>query len=141
MKWIMLPVLMFCGCASQVTLPTPQVSTADFTVSPFPTDTYLISWKGSTRVNNERLLDLALLKASQVAQEHQLKYFVIVDQAASRAGEVKYRTTAPSPSEWNNELLIQGFKDRPHRTFAFAAAATEQAIYEKIRTAPEPETL
>jgi hypothetical protein len=140
MKWMTLLVLLLCGCASQVPLPPPHVSTAEFTVSPFPNDMYLLSWKGSNRVSNERLLDLAMLKASKVAQEHNLKYFVIVDQAASNPGEVKYRTTAPGPGEWNNELLIQGFKDRPHRAFAFPAAGTEQAIYEKLRAAPEPET-
>ena len=102
---------------------------------------YLISYKGSSKVANERLLDLALLKASQVAQQQQLKYFVVVDQAASKAGEVKYRRSLPDPGEWNNELLVQGFKARPQRAVAFLAQATEQAIYEKLRTAPEPETL
>jgi hypothetical protein len=42
---------------------------------------------------------------------------------------------------WNNELLIQAFKARPHRAFSFRAQATEQTIYEKLRTAEEPETL
>ncbi|HTD88207.1 MAG TPA: hypothetical protein VK850_16650 [Candidatus Binatia bacterium] len=142
MKWIALLVLLvLCGCASHATLSTPQVSTQEFTVSPFPNEVFLIVWKGSNNVNNERLLDLAMLKASQVVQQHKLEYFVIVDQAASKPGEVKYRATAPSPAGWNNELLIQAFKDRPHRAFAFLAAATEQSIYEKFRTAPEPETL
>jgi len=141
MKWIALVGLLLCGCSSEKALSPPQVSTAEFAVTPFPNDVYLITWKGASDVAPDRLTDLALLKASQVAQQHDLKYFVIIDQAASKAGEVKYRTTAPSPGEWSNELLIQGFKERPHRAFVFLSAAVEQAIYEKLRTAPEPETL
>lgn len=140
MKWLVLAVLL-CGCASDVTLPPPQVSTAEFTVAPYPNDLYLISYKGPANAGTERLVDLALLKASQVAQQHEFKYFVIIDQATSTPGEVKYRTALPSANEWNNELLIQAFKDRPHRTFCFLAQATEQTIYEKLRAAPEPQTL
>lgn len=140
MKWIALALLL-CGCASKMTLPPPQVSTAEFSVTAFPNDLYQIAWKGPAQADHERVLDLALLKASQVAQQHQHKYFMIVDQVASKPGEIKYRTTVPDASEWNNELLIQGFKTRPSRAFVFLSAATEQAIYEKLRTAPEPETL
>ena len=84
-------------------------------------------------------MNLALLKASQTAIQHDLKYFIIIDQAASKPGEVVYRNTLPDPDAWNKELLIQGFKARPNRAFAFLSSATEQAIYEKLRTAPEPE--
>ena len=139
-KWIAL-LLLLCGCASDVVLPPPQVSTAEFTVAPYPNDLYLISYKGPAKVDTQRLMDLALLKASQVAQQHDLKYFVIVDQGTSTPGEVKYRTALPGADEWNNELLIQAFKERPHRTFSFLAKATEQSIYEKLRMASEPETL
>ena len=140
MKWIAL-VLLLCGCASTVTLPPPQVSTADFAVETFPNDLYLISYKGPLKVTDERLFTLTLLKASQVAQQHQHRFFMIVDQLSSKTGEIKYRTTLPGPGEWTNELLIQGFNDRPHRAFVFRSEATEQAIYEKLRAAPEPETL
>lgn len=141
MKWLAL-VLLLCGCASKhAGVPRPQVSTQEFAVTTFPNDVYLITYKGSNNVANERLLDLAVLKASQVAQQLHLKYFVIIDQPGSKAGEVKYRRTLPDPAEWNNELLVQGFKSRPDRTFVFLADATEQAIYEKLRTAPEPESL
>ena len=140
MKWLAL-VLLLCGCASDVVLPPPQVSTAEFTVAPFPNDLYLISYKGPAKLDTEHLMDLALLKASQVVQQHDMKYFVIIDQATSAPGEVKYRTALPGVGEWNNELLIQAFKDRHHRTFSFLAKATEQTIYEKLRAAPEPETL
>lgn len=140
MKWIALALLL-CGCASKITLPPPQVSTAEFSVAAFPNDLYQIVWKGSSQADTERVLDLAMLKASQVAQQHQHRYFMIVDQGASKPGEIRYRTTAPNAAEWNNELLIQGFKARPRRAFVFLSAATEQAIYEKLRTAPEPETL
>jgi hypothetical protein len=139
-KWIALALLL-CGCASDIVLPPPQVSTAEFTVAPYPNDVYLISYKGPEKADTERLTDLALLKASQVAQQYDLKYFVIIDQATSTPGQIKYRTALPGPGEWNNELLIQGFKDRPHRTFCFLAQATEQSIYEKLRAAPGPETL
>jgi hypothetical protein len=140
MKWIAL-LLLFCGCAAKTVLPPPMVSTADFEVGEFPNSLFLISYRGPAAAPSERLFDLALLKASQLAQERQLKYFVIIDQGASKPGEIKYRRTLPEPGDWNNELLIQGFKSRPHRVFALRANATEQAIYEKFRTAPEPETL
>ncbi|HKQ36977.1 MAG TPA: hypothetical protein VJ063_02800, partial [Verrucomicrobiae bacterium] len=117
MKWTGLALLVLCGCASKITLPPPKVSTAEFSVTAFPSDLYQIAWKGPAAADNERLLDLALLKASQVAQQHQLKYFMIVDPSISRPGEVKYRTTTPTAAEWNNELLIQGFKARPRRAF------------------------
>ena len=138
MKWIAL--LLLCGCASTVTLPPPHVSTAEFTVTTYPNHLYLISYKGPA-LANERLMDLALLKASLVAKQNQHKFFLVVDQPSSRMGEIKYRTTAPAASDWNNELLIQGFNARPHRAFAFLSEATEQAIYEKLRTAREPQTL
>jgi hypothetical protein len=139
-KWIALALLL-CGCASDIVLPPPQVSTAEFTVEPYPNDLYLIAYKGPENGNTERLMDLALLKASQVAQQYDLKYFVIIDQATSTPGQIKYRTGLPTPGEWNSELLIQAFKERPHRAFCFLAAATEQSIYEKLRTSPAPETL
>ncbi len=140
MKWIALLVLL-SGCCSTVTLPPPKVSTAEFTVTTYPNDLYLISYKGTAPVPSERLLDLALLKASLVARQHEHKYFVIIDQAASRTGEMKYRTTAPSAGDWNNELMIQGFDERPDRVFAFLSEGTEHAIYEKLRTSREPDTL
>jgi hypothetical protein len=140
MKWIGL-LLLLCGCASKVVLPPPQVSTADFNVTSFPNQLHLITYKGAPEVPSERLLNLALLKASQVAQQQQLKYFAIIDQTDSKPGEIKYRRNLPSIEAWNNELLIHGFKGRPRRTFSFRADATEQAIYEKFRTAEEPETL
>ena len=139
-KWIALALLL-CGCASDIVLPPPQVSTAEFSVAPYPNDLYLISYKGPGNTDTERVMNLALLKAAQVAQQYELKYFVIIDQATSTPGQIKYRTALPAPGEWNSELLIQGFKERPHRAFCFQAAATEQSIYEKLRTAPEPETL
>jgi hypothetical protein len=139
MKWIAV-VLLLCGCASKV-LPPPQVAMNDFTVTPFPNDVYLIAYKGPSNVPAQRLLDLSLLKASQVAQQHDLKYFVIVDQRTSKPGEVKYRRTLPEPGEWNNELMVQGFKGRPARVFCFRAEATERAIHEKLRTAEELEAL
>jgi hypothetical protein len=132
---------MLCGCASDVVLPPPQVSTADFSVTPLPNNVYLIAYKGPAQPDSDRVLDLALLKASQVTQQHQLKYFVIVDQAGSKPGEMRFRRTVPGPSEWNNELLVQGFKGRPKRVFVFRARETEQTIYEKLRTADDPQTL
>jgi hypothetical protein len=141
MKWIGLTLLLFCGCASNVVLPPPQVSTADFAVTPLPHDVYLIAYKGPAQPATDRLLDLALLKASQVTQEKQFKYFVIVDQDSSKPGNMKFRRTLPGPGEWNNELLVQAFKARPRRVFCFRAEATEQAIYEKFRTVEEPATL
>lgn len=140
MKSLLLALLL-CGCASKVALLPPQVSTAEFNVTAFPSDMYLISYNGSPEADMDRLMDLALLKASQVAQQHQLKYFVIIDQANSKPGEVKYRAALPASAEWNKQLLIQGFKARPQRAFCFLSAATEQAVYEKLRTAPEPEPL
>lgn len=141
MKWLAL-VLLLCGCASkQAVVQRPQVSTEEFAVTTFPNDVYMITYKGSSNVPNERLQDLALLKASQVAQQLQYKYLVIIDQAASKAGEVKYRPSLPDPAEWNNELLVQGFKSRPDRVFCFLAQSTEEAIYEKLRTSPAPESL
>jgi hypothetical protein len=140
MKWIAL-VLLFCGCASKVVLSPPAVALTDFTVTSLPNAVYVITYKGPAAVPNQRLLDLALLKASQVTQEQQLKYFVIIDQQGSTPGEIKYRPTLPRASEWNNELLIQGFKGRPRRLFCFRAETTENTIYEKLRTAEERETL
>ena len=136
MKWMGL-LLLLCGCASKVVLPPPQLPTTDFSVNAFPNGMYLIAYKGPTNVPSERVMDLALLKASQVAREQELKYFVIVDQAASRPGEVKFRRSLPGAGEWNNELLIQAFKGRPHRVFCYRAEATEKAIYEKFRSAAE----
>ena len=141
MKWIGLGLLLLCGCASKIVLAPPKASTAEFATTPFPNDIYLITYKGPPEVPSDRLLDLALLKASQVTRENGLKYFVIVDQAASKPGEVKFRRTLPGPGEWNSELMVRGFKARPHRVFCFIAEATEEAIYEKLRTAEEPETL
>jgi len=140
MKWMAL-ALVLCGCASDVVLPPPQMAMTDFAVTAFPDETYLITYKGSPQTPGERVLDLALLKASQVAKQRELSYFVIVDQASSKAGEVKFRRSLPAPGEWNNELLIQAFKGRPERTFCFPVEWTEKAIYEKLRTAEEPEPL
>ena len=141
MKWIVLLILGLCGCASDVALPPAQVPTGDFTVTPMPNSVYLITYKGPAQTPHQRVLDLTLLKASQLARQQDLKYFVIVDQMASQPGETKFRRTLPEPSEFNNELMIQAFKSRPERTFCFRAEATERAIYEKLRTAEVPEQL
>ena len=142
MKWIAsLLLLAFCGCASKQVLAPPQVSTSDFAVNAFPNSVYLISYKGPDTLPAARVLDLALLKASQVIQQQELKYFVIIDQASSTPGEMIFRRDLPALSEWNNELMIQAFKDRPERVFCFRADATENVIYEKLRTTPERETL
>lgn len=141
MKWIGLLVIFLCGCASDQVLTPPQLPTGDFSVNAFPNGIYLITYKGAESVPTERVIDLALLKASQVTREREFKWFVIVDQIASKPGEIRFRRSLPAPGEWNNELLIQGFKERPERVFCYLAEATERAIYEKFRTSEEAETL
>ena len=141
MKWIALLLLALCGCASDVALPPAQISTADFGVTPMPNHIFVVTYKGSAQDSRERVLDLALLKASQITRENELKYFVVVDPIASKPGETKYRSTLPEPAEFNNELVIQAFKGRPARTFSFRADATERTIYDKLRHAEETETL
>src|SRR5436189_5457101 len=141
MKWIGLLLLGLCGCASDVALPRPQVATTDFTVTPMPNNIFLITYKGPAQVPHQRVLDLTLLKASQLARQQELKYFVIVDQVASKPGETKFRSALPEASEFNNELMIQAFKGRRDRTFCFRAEGTEEAMYEKLRTSEEPEQL
>jgi len=138
---MVLVLLALCGCASDHALPPPQVSTADFSVTPLPNNVFLIAYKGPEQTPRQRVLDLALLKASQAALEQKLDHFVIVDQFTSKPGEIKFLTALPDPGHFNNELLIQGFKGRPHRLFCFGAEATERAIYEKLRTAQQPEAL
>jgi len=122
-------------------LPTAQVSTADFAVTTLPNNVFLITYKGPAQTPHQRVLDLALLKASQLARQHDSKYFVVVDPLESKPGETKYRRTLPELSEFNNELMVQTFKGRPERTFCFLAEETERAIYEKLRTSEAPEML
>jgi len=141
MKCLGLLFLLLCGCASEVVLPPAQVATTEFTVTQMPNSVFLITYKGPAQTPHQRVLDLALLKASQLARQQDLKYFVLIDQVQSKPGEMKYRRTLPEPSEFNNELMVQAFKGRPERTFCFLAEETERAIYEKLRTAEEAETL
>jgi hypothetical protein len=141
MRYLAALLLLLTGCASDVVLPTAQVNTADFTVTTLPNHAFLITYKGPAQTPHQRVLDLALLKASQLARQQDFKYFVIVDAVESKPGEMKYRRTLPEPSEFNNELMVQAFKARPERTFCFLAEETERAIYEKLRTAEEAETL
>lgn len=141
MKWIALLLVCLCGCAAKHVLPPPQLPMNDFSVTAFPNGVFLIAHKGAPDVLAERAIDLALLKASQVAQEQQFKFFVVIDQPASRPGEIKFRQNPPDPADWNRELMIQAFRARPVRVFCYRAESTERAIYEKLRAAEEGSAL
>jgi len=135
-------LLVLGGCASA---PRPNnAALAAYSASPVGREIYRIQYRGdAAAASPDRIRDFALAYASQFTQEHDGRYFAVVDQAKSTGGEIYYYADEAELAKEADpkSLLIQIFPHRPKRILVFRAGHTAEVVYEKYGLNRRPEEM
>ena len=80
-RWALLLVLTFGGCAlASATGYQPAGSDGGYSELQLAHDMYRVAFQGNTYTSQERVADMALLRAADLALAHGASYFVVLNQ-------------------------------------------------------------
>ena len=122
-------VLFFTACGTTPYRPAGSADDEGYSDTQLQPDIFRVNFKGDHDMPKDRAYDFVLLRAAELAREHNFSFFAIINPATT--GSYYNMSQAYEFYVFNKPLMIRCFTTRPEGNEAFDAALLEKSLRQK----------